>query len=158
MKIDEIHARLLKRFGDSAIAPLAAPEAGDPYIVVAPEALHAVCLWLRDDSEMAFDYLRLISGVDWTDRFGSVYHLYSYAWNHAVTLHVDLPREAPRVASVVAVWPTADWHEREAYDLMGIVYEGHPELTRILLPDDWEGFPLRKDYRMPVEYHGVSNV
>jgi NADH-quinone oxidoreductase subunit C len=158
LNIDEIHARLVKRFGDRAIAPRVVPEAGDAFVSVSPEVFHAVCLWLRDEPELAFDYLRLISGVDWTDRFGSVYHLYSYTRGHSLTLHVDLPREAPRVASVADVWPTADWHEREAYDLVGIVYEGHPELTRILLPDDWEGHPLRKDYQMPEEYHGVCNV
>jgi NADH:ubiquinone oxidoreductase subunit C len=110
-----------------------------------------------DDPEMKFDYLRLISGVDWTDRLSSVYHLYSYTLGHGAVLRVDLDRTAPNVASVAGIWPTADWLERETYDLMGIVYEGHPGLTRIMLPDDWEGHPLRKDYVSPKEYHGIAN-
>lgn len=156
MELSDIHARLTQRFGD-AVAPLAAPEAGDPWIGVRAAEFHDICQFLRDEADLAFDYLRLISAVDTTDRFASVYHLYSYTHGHGVTLHVDLPREAPEVASVADLWPTADWHEREAYDLMGVVYAGHPALTRIFLPDDWPGHPLRKDYQSPQEYHGISN-
>jgi NADH-quinone oxidoreductase subunit C len=156
LDITQIHARLAERFGE-AIAPLAAPEAGDPWIGVKAEVLKDAATYLRDDPEMQFDYLRLVSGVDWTDRLSSVYHLYSYTLGHGVTLRVDLDRANPRVASLAGIWPTADWLERETYDLMGIVYEGHPELTRILLPDDWEGHPLRKDYVSPKEYHGIAN-
>jgi NADH-quinone oxidoreductase subunit C len=156
LELTQIHALLTERF-EGAIAPLATPEAGDPWIGVRLGDFYKVCQFLKDEPSLAFNYLRLISGVDYTDRFASVYHLYSYTHGHGLTLHVDLPREDPRVASVAALWPTADWHERETYDLMGIVYEGHPALTRIFLPDDWLGHPLRKDYKSPEEYHGISN-
>jgi len=152
----EIHALLAQRFG-AAIAPWAQPEAGDPFIVLGAERLHEVCAFLKDEPALGFDFLRLVSAVDWTDRFSSVYHLYSLTHNHEVTLRVDLDRAAPRAQSVADLWPTADWHEREAFDLMGIVYEGHPQLTRILLPDDWAGHPLRKDYEQPEQYHGIPN-
>ncbi|HOE95472.1 MAG TPA: NADH-quinone oxidoreductase subunit C [Candidatus Sumerlaeota bacterium] len=157
MTPQEIHARLTERFGD-AIGPWTEPERGDPHIAVAPGSLHAVCAFLRDDPELQFDYLQLISGVDWTDRLSSVYHLMSLSRGHGVVLRVDLERGNPRVASVADLWPTADWHEREAWDLLGIVYEGHPGLRRILLPEDWEGHPLRKDYAAPAAYHGVTNA
>jgi len=156
MNAQEIHSRLKARFGDG-IGEWTAPEAGDPFIQVQSTYLREVCKFLRDETDLRFDYLRLISTVDWTDRLSSVYHLYSYEHHHGVTLRVDLLRAAPRVGSVADVWPAADWHEREAYDMMGIVYEGHPALKRILLPDDWAGYPLRKDYTAPEEYNGVTN-
>ena len=91
------------------------------------------------------------------ERLESVYHFLSYQHDHEAVIKIKLDRENPRVASVMDLWPAADWHEREAYDLVGIVYEGHQDLRRILLPDDWEGHPLRKDYKQPEEYHGISN-
>ena len=154
--MEQIHQRLTEQFGE-AIAPWREPEAGDPRIDVAAARLHDVCRFLRDDPAMGFDLLRLVTAVDWKDRFASVYHLYSLCHGHSVTLGVDLPRESPAVASVTDLWPAADWLERECFDMMGIVYEGHPQMTRILLPDDWEGYPLRKDYEPPEEYHGISN-
>jgi len=157
LTLQEIHARLKERFAP-AIGDWRETEAGDPWIQVAqPEAFHEICRFLRDDSALQFDFLRLISAVDWTDRFSSVYHLYSYGLDHEAVVKVDLARENPRVASVADLWPTADWHEREAYDLMGIIYEGHPNLSRMFMPDDWEGHPLRKDYEQPKEYHGIPN-
>jgi NADH-quinone oxidoreductase subunit C len=154
--LKEIHARLKERF-PQAIADWQEPEAGDAFILADPMAFHEVARFLRDDPQMAFDYLRLVSAVDWTDRLSSVYHLYSYTKDHDAVLRVDLDRTDPHVASVADLWPTAEWHEREAYDLMGIVYEGHPGLRRIFMPEDWEGFPLRKDYQQPKEYHGITN-
>ena len=156
MNMQEIHARLSEQFGE-AIAPWQAPATGDPRIQVAAAKLHEVCAWLYEEPSMHFDFLRLISAVDWTDRLSVVYHLWSYAHGHEAILSVDLDRAAPRVASVVDLWPTADWHERESWDLMGVVFEGHPDLRRMFMPEDWEGHPLRKDYKAPAEYHGVSN-
>ena len=98
-----------------------------------------------------------MSCIERAECISSVYHLYSYTYNHDLVLRVDLDRAAPKVHSVVHLWPSADWHEREAYDMLGIVYEGHPDLHRILLPEDWDGYPLRKDYVPPKEYHGISN-
>jgi len=95
--------------------------------------------------------------VDRLDRFEVVYHLASLSHGHRIVLKAIVPRDDPHIASVAAIYPTANWHERETYDLMGIVFDGHPDLRRILLPDDWEGHPLRKDYVFPESYHGISN-
>lgn len=156
MKPQEIHARLRGQFGD-AILDWQEPAVGDASISVVAAKLPEVCRFLREDASLQFDYLRMVTGVDRGEVLSSVYHLYSYVHNHDVTLRVDVERAEPRVASVVEFWPSADWHEREAYDMIGIVYEGHPNLHRILLPEDWEGYPLRKDYVAPKEYHGISN-
>jgi NADH-quinone oxidoreductase subunit C len=152
----QVHEALCQRFAEG-IEPFAEPKAGDPWIQVAPALLHDVCEYLKAAPELDFDLLRLVTGVDWGDRLSSVYHLYSVAHGHELTLRVDLDRAAPSVASVADLWPAADWHEREAWDMMGIVYEGHPSLRRILLPEDWEGHPLRKDYVAPKEYNGITN-
>lgn len=157
MNAERIHERLAKKLGE-AVLPYQAPAAGDPFIAIKPEALTEAARFLRDDSEMGFDLLRIVTGVDWKDRISAVYHLYSTRLNHEVTIRVDLDRANPRIESVSDIWPAADWHERETFDLMGIVFEGHPNMTRILLPDDWPGHPLRKDYVAPAEYHGITNL
>lgn len=157
MTPEEIQIRLKERFG-AAIGEWQAPQAGDPFVMVAAAALRDVCEFLNSNADLAFDHLRLITGLDWKDRFSAVYHLYSYGHGHSVTLRADLERKAPCIASVMEIWPAAEWHERETFDLMGIVFEGHPEgLRRILLPDDWVGHPLRKDYVAPKEYNGMTN-
>jgi NADH-quinone oxidoreductase subunit C len=128
-----------------------------PHAVVAPDAWRAAAEFLRDDPELKFDYLRAVSGVDYPkeSKLVSVYDLISTAYRHTFAVKVETPRENPHIPSVAGVWPTAEWHEREAYDLLGIVYDGHPNLTRILLPEDWQGHPLRKDYVFPKEYNGI---
>lgn len=157
MTIQEVHERLATRFPDSVL-PLQTPEAGEQVIQVVADSLRDVCLFLRDDPAMQFDFLRLISGVDRKDCLSSVYHLFSYSLGHAVVIRVDISREQPTVPTVTDLWPAAEWHEREAFDMMGIIYEGHRNLKRILLPDDWQGFPLRKDYAAPAEYNGLTNT
>ncbi len=97
--------------------------------------------------------LHCLSGVDWPDYFESVYHLWSMTHKHWTVLKVRMSKDEPKVPTMTHLWPAADWHEREAYDLFGIQYEGHPDLTRILLPDEWEGHPLRKDYVYPEHEH-----
>ncbi len=87
-----------------------------------------------------------------------VAHLFSYAQRATLALRTRLPRAEPRVPSLVSVWPAAGWHEREQYDLLGVIFEEHPDLRRILMPDDWEGHPLRKDYVKPDRYHGIDNT
>ncbi len=119
-----------------------------------------ICRYLHDAPEMDFDYLVDLCGVDYlgkkTPRFEVVYHLYSMAQKHFIRLRAQVPEEDPAVSSVVAVWKGADWHERECFDMMGIRFEGHPDLRRILLPEDWVGYPLRKDY--PVQgYSGEDD-
>jgi NADH-quinone oxidoreductase subunit C len=147
----------------------------DPSVSVDPAALKDVALFCRDDAELRFDLLQCISGVDYLepdpkkvkkagfDPHGEVlYHLYSFPHKHKIVLRVVLPRwkddkagEIPEVPSVTSVWPGANWHEREVYDLSGVNFVGHPDLNRILCPEDWVGHPLRKDYEMPDEYHGI---
>lgn len=129
----------------------------DPFVKVAPDRIKDVAMFMRDDGTLAFDYLMCLSGVDYTGgKLGIVYNLSSIKWSHKFTLKVDVTSEQPHVQSVESVWKTADWHEREAYDMVGIVFDGHPDLRRILLPDDWEGFPLRKDYKVPEYYLGMK--
>jgi NADH-quinone oxidoreductase subunit C len=117
--------------------------------VVRREDILQIGRFLKEEPDLAFDYLTLLSAVDLyprEPRFEVVYQLYSMKYRHRLRLKVRLPSEDPVVDSVVPLWPTANWHEREAYDLMGIQFKDHPDLRRILLPDDWEGHPLRKDY------------
>ncbi len=150
-----LHQTLHARFGD-AIAPL---EAGfDPAIRVAPTAIVAVCEYLKGDPALAFDCLSNQSGVDYPKRneIEVVYHLFSYRLRHACVLKVAVPRDNPAMPTVAGVWSTAIWQEREIFDLVGVVFAGHPDLRRILLPEDWVGHPLRKDFVEPTEYHGIS--
>ncbi|MBI3291992.1 MAG: NADH-quinone oxidoreductase subunit C [Elusimicrobia bacterium] len=130
----------------------------DPFIRVAPEDWLSVAQSLRETPELQFDYLMCLSSVDRKELLEAVYHFYSYPQQHRLEVKVAALREAPKIPSVVHLWKTADWHEREAYDLMGIEFTGHPHLSRILLPDDWVGHPLRKDYQFPTEYHGIDHT
>jgi NADH-quinone oxidoreductase subunit C len=150
-------------------------EAVDPWIEVASDRLVEVCRWLRDSSESRFDSLECVTAVDWFEadpkkaakvswkpHIELVYHLWSTVSRASLVLKVKLPRwkddvpgRLPEVASLAGVWRTADWHEREVYDLSGVSFTGHPDLRRILCPEDWVGHPLRKDYEMPLEYHGI---
>ena len=120
---------------------------------VGADKLKGVARRLHDLDGRAYEMLNFIAAVDRLTHFESVYHLYSYASNTCLQLHVEVPRSKPEVDSVTDVWPSADWHEREAWDMMGIKYLGHPDLRRILLRDDFIGHPLRKDYVDSVENH-----
>ena len=123
-------------------------------VVLAPQDLVRVCRFLRDDPGLAFDFLSDLTGVDRlmlpeaSPRFEVVYHVYSLRYRRRIRLKVRVDN-GQVVPTVTDLWPTANWHEREVYDLLGVTFEGHPDLRRILTPDDWEGHPLRKDY--PVE-------
>ncbi len=121
----------------------------DPFVLLQTESLTEIGQFLKDDERCQFDMLHCISGVDWPEYFESVYHLFSISLKHQIILKVRPSKDDPKVPSVSSIWPSANWHERETFDLMGIVYEGHPNLNRILLPEEWEGNPLRKDYEMP---------
>ncbi|GAB3818156.1 hypothetical protein GCM10027605_70190 [Micromonospora zhanjiangensis] len=130
---------------------------------VQPERIAEVCQVMRDDQSLRFELCSSVSGVDYLGaderRLHVTYHLTSMTYRRRVRLEVAVPAEDPRVPSVTAVYPTADWQERETYDMFGVVFEGHPNLTRILMPDDWEGHPQRKDYPLggvPVEYKGAT--
>jgi NADH-quinone oxidoreductase subunit C len=123
-------------------------------VILAPQDLPQVCRFLRDDPDLAFDFLSDVTGVDRlmlpdpSPRFEVVYHIYSLQYRRRLRLKVRVD-DGQAVPTLTELWPTANWHEREVYDLFGVVFDGHPDLRRILLPDDWEGHPLRKDY--PVE-------
>ena len=169
----EIISLLEERFGAAVTAKQ--PDAIDPWAAVEPGRLVEVCRYLRDEPRLRFEVLNCVSGVDYLEpdpkkapkagfepHLEVVYHLSSFTHRHRFTLKVILPRwkddkpgALPEVPSVVEVWRAADWHEREVYDLCGVWFTGHPDLRRILLAEDWEGHPLRKDYEFPLEYHGI---
>jgi NADH-quinone oxidoreductase subunit C len=152
-----IHGRLAERFGEKIVSFQA--ETLQPWAVVAPEAIAEVAAFAKSDPALAFDNLMCLSAVDYPKenppRLELVYHLLSYTHSHTFVLKVHLPRDEARVATVERTWPVANWHEREAYDLFGITFEGHSDLRRILLPDDWVGHPLRKDWVDPDFYNGM---
>jgi len=171
-----IYDRLKKQFGDKITG--ANLTALDPWIEVAPEGIVEVCRYVKADPELKLEMCNCVTGVDyfepdpkkaskvdWQPHTEVVYHLSSISKKHSLVLKVMLPRwkndvpgQCPEVPSVASVWPGADWHEREVFDLSGIWFTGHPNMRRILCPEDWEGYPLRKDYQMPLEYHGMRGM
>jgi len=127
--------------------------AGQVGVSLKKDMIREVCLFLRDEPTLTMDHLADLTAVDFSrypgdqgPRFEVVYNLISIPFRHRIRLKVRVPEENPRIPSVAGVWNTANWHERETYDLMGIVFDNHPDLRRILLPEDWEGHPLRKEY------------
>ncbi len=158
---------LAARFGDAVhgfveAAPRETAGPREASFKVVPAALVPVMQALRDDPTLRFDFLQNLTAVDWPKPtppappiLQVVYHLFSYAHRHELTVKVDLPRDRARVASVAGLWKNADWLEREQFDLLGVVFEGHPDLRRLLMPDDWVGHPMRKDYREAAEYRGM---
>lgn len=122
---------------------------GQSWVVVRKENLLEVCSFLREEPELAFDFLSFVCGVDYLPReprFEVVYQLYSTKSHKRFRVKTRVNSQDPTVPSVTSLWATADWHERETFDLMGIHFQNHPDLRRILLPSDWVGHPLRKDY------------
>jgi NADH-quinone oxidoreductase subunit C len=148
---------LRERFPGVAFERQDGPAVRDHTLIVPAEPIVEVCTFLRDDPELRFEMLSWIAGADYlprSPRFEVVYGLLSMTHKARLTLKVLLTEENPRVATVTGVWPTANWHEREAYDFYGITFTGHPDLTRILLPEEWVGWPLRKD--SPLGYQEVA--
>ena len=135
---------------------------GELTLHIVPERIAEVCQVMRDDPSLRYELCSSVSGVDYLGeerRLHVCYQLTSLTYRRRVRLEVAVTTEDPRVPSVTQVYPTADWQERETYDMFGVVFEGHPNLTRILMPDDWEGYPQRKDYPLggvPVEYKGAE--
>lgn len=127
----------------------------EPFLDIPREALPAAAQHLKSDPELAFDNLLCLSALERPEHLETVYHLFSFRHRRKITLKTRCPKDDPVIPSVAAVWRTAEWHEREAFDLVGIRFSGHPDLRRILLPEDWEGHPLRKDYQPPASYHGI---
>ena len=169
-----IHKRLSDQFGSAIVA--SDLTAVDPWIEVTADELVDICLFLRNESDLQFHMLHCVTGVDyfepdekkaaaaaWKPHLEVLYHLSSMTLRHRLVLKVSLPRwhggvegQLPEIPTVSYVWNTANWHEREVYDLMGIYFTGHPDLRRILLAEDWPGHPLRKGYQPPQEYHGIA--
>ena len=175
MNAQSIHARL-----DGSLQPWLAAhdfEAIDPWMEVRAEGLVQLARYLRDERELKFDMLHCITAVDyfepdpkkatqveWQPHLELLYHVSSTVHRHRLVLKVCVPRwlddkpgQLPEVPSISSVWSTAEWHEREVFDLSGVRFVGNPDLRRILCPEDWVGHPLRRDYRMPAEYHGIQS-
>ncbi|MEW6061766.1 MAG: NADH-quinone oxidoreductase subunit C [Bacteroidota bacterium] len=154
MTAQEIYDILKVQF-DDAILESKLDGVPDPYITIRPEKIKEVSAFAKNDERLHFDYLMCLSGVDYKGKLGVVYHLFSMTHRHKIVLKVEVPTDSPNVPSVESIWKAANWHEREAFDLFGIHFVGHPDLRRILLPYDWEGHPLRKDYEVPEFYNGM---
>jgi len=156
MEISEIYS-LLKSFFEEKEIELKTDIPVEPFLIIAPDKINAISLFLRDEESLQFDFLNSLSGVDHDDEnLLIVYNLYSFVHKHKLMIKVFVPKIEPNVKTVSDIWATADWHEREAYDLFGIKFEDHPDLRRILLPYDWEGHPLRKDYKVQEYYEGMK--
>ena len=165
MTFVEITSLLTDRF--TVVANTTNPQ---PYLTVEPHELVELCRFLRNNDRLFFDLLACITGIDNGPDINTmevVYNLTSIPYGHNLMLKLTVPRhnpappnppgsDLPHVPSLTGLWRTADWHEREAYDLLGIWFTGHPDLRRILLPLDWVGHPLRRDYQEPDRYHGIS--
>jgi NADH-quinone oxidoreductase subunit C len=156
MEAKEIYGRLEQKFPGKVKG--LKDDVFDPFVIVEPQAIVETCCFLRDEPELKFEILSDLTVVDFPkeEKLQVVYHLYSYTFRHPIVLKVDLPREEPRISTLEGVWKAANWFEREAFDLFGVVFEGHGDLRRILLPEDWIGHPLRKDYVEQEEYDGIS--
>jgi NADH-quinone oxidoreductase subunit C len=158
MTPQQIARTLQDRFGDKIIA--AFPDDKHPRVHVNAQDWRAIAEFLVREPSLKLDWLANHSGVDYVadEQFCVVHDLWSFDHRHSFAVKVYCPRGNPVVPSVADLWPAADWHEREAFDLLGIDFPGHPDLRRILCADDWEGYPLRKDYQMPLEYHGMRGM
>lgn len=135
---------------------------GELTLHIVPAKIAEVCQILRDDMSLRYELCSSVSGVDYIAeerRLHVVYHLTSMTYRRRIRLECAVTAADPHLPSVTSVYPTADWQERETYDMFGVIFDGHPNLTRILMPDDWDGFPQRKDYPLggvPVEYKGAE--
>lgn len=172
MKTREEIFEILKSTYPDAVLGMDTSLPVEPIVLVDPLKIKEICTFLRDSKELKFDNCMLLTGVDDANGTKSkdeqgfdvitggtlsvYYHLESVYLKHKITLRASAPRENPEVESVAMVWRSTDWHEREAYDLIGIKFLNHPDLRRILMPYDWEGHPLRKDYKNPEFYQGMK--
>ncbi len=166
LAFDAIAAAVRERF---AAVEAKRADNGWPYLLVPGSAIVDVARLLRTSPQLACDGLMDLSGCDWmkypaappavpSTAIVVAYQLFSYRHRHKVTLHVEVPRDACAVPTVSGEWPAALYFEREVFDLLGVTFTDHPDLTRILMPEDWEGHPLRKDYLYPAAYHGVAHL
>jgi len=150
---EDLMKKLRARF-PSALTELGVPRPTVVKAVIDRKDLLEVCAYVKD--ELGFEHLSCISAVDWKDHFESVYHMYNYATGTTVQINALIPHDDPKIDSIVKLWNAALYHEREAWDLMGVVYEGNPNLERILLPKDFLYHPLRKDFPQETERQYIS--
>lgn len=163
MSFQEIINLLKNKFGEDSILSIH-EDVLQPFVIVKTELLFSICKELYSNSTTYFDFLSCLTSIDngvEKNTLEVIYHLFSIPFEHKFVIKVVLPRfqengDLPIVKSVESIWKTANWHEREAYDLMGIHFLNHPDLRRILLPTDWVGHPLRKDYEEQEYYHGIQ--
>ena len=160
---DEVHDRLVTLTKDAQPIEKVVVDRGELTLFIRRDALLEVATHLRNDDALRFEFCSSVSGVHYPHEEGRelhvAYHLLSMSYRRRIRLEVTAPDADPHIPSIVSVYPTADWHERETWDFFGIVFDGHPALTRILMPDDWLGHPQRKDYPLggiPVEYKGAT--
>jgi NADH:ubiquinone oxidoreductase subunit C len=146
MTREELQQNIATRFPEFTF------EEGTPFLTVQvqPEHWKSFALFLRDMPDMAFDFLFCLTCVDWKTHLTMVYHFRSYTHNHELVVKCNLDRENPEIETAALTWRTAEFHEREVFELFGVNFLNHPDLRKLLLPDDWVGFPLRKDYDDPI--------
>jgi len=150
VNITEIKDILIEKFEDSIEI------VDDRYFKVKPDIWLEVATYIKEDKNFLFDYLMCISSYDVGDKknYGVAYNFKSTKLNHYIEFRIEVDSET-EVPSLTSIWGAADWHEREAYDMMGVKFSDHPNFKRILLPDDWDGYPLRKDFETPDYYRGM---
>ncbi len=159
--MENIKAILTDKFGDSILETV---DGLIPILKIEPREIDNICQFLLKDERCYFDSLSCLVGIDNGPEKGTmevVYNLYSIPYDKKITLKIEISRQLtgeplPKVPSVSGIWHSANWDEREVFDLLGIEFVGHPDLRRILMPSDWEGFPLRKDYQQQELYHGIT--
>ncbi len=158
LSFESIHQILTDQFGE-AIGPLQ-PAKKDPFCTFAAARLLEICRFLKSRPELSFDFLEDLTATDHPKQnlIRVIYHFYSYRHRHLFIAKVEVNRQAPELDSVESVWKAANWLEREVYDLFGVRFTGHTDLRRIMMPDDWVGHPLRKDYSEAGGYRDISNV
>jgi NADH-quinone oxidoreductase subunit C len=144
---EKVLEKLTAKFGDSVFE--SNEFRGELTVVIPKDRIVEVCRFLKEENELGFDLLADMCGIDMntpSKRFGVIYNLYSLANKHRIRLKIFTEEENPKVPTVTGVWGTANWHEREAFDMFGIIFEGHPDLRRIYMPDEFAYHPLRKDF------------
>lgn len=154
---EEILEILVQQFGEEHFI-LGGGDIGEQWITISSAILVDTAKFLRDDERTQLDVLMCLSGVHYLkeEELGVTYHTCSTELRHKLTFKVRVPESKPNIPSLETVWKTADWHEREAYDMFGMTFDNHPNHTRILCPEDWEGHPLRKDYVQQDFYQGIT--
>jgi len=151
----EIVDRLTHKFAGKILASF--PQDKHPRVHIAAADWRDIAQFLYRDPQLKMDWLACLSGLDYVadNKLCAIYDLMSFDLKHTFAVKVFCDRDNPHIPTVSDLWPAADWQEREAFDLLGIIFDGHPDLRRILCPEDWEGSPLRKDYVFPRDYHGI---